>query len=318
MITNPSAMELPPPSTLSEAEITGVASGLVGADPSHEPLYGGSNPDVFRIAGSLGRGVLKFYAVGSQQAEFEAYSMERARSAGLPVPSVNGMDVVETADGKRPWLAMEHAVGRSVESLDLATHEEAAILRSIGRLIADLHSPSQPTPDGYYRQTGLIDGSPTWSFKTWDDYLHFTGERLSGDAKFLYEAGLSVTEVDKVLDNIPGYSAMGSLQTVLTYADWQMVHVYVDEDLRVSSIIDWGSAQSNSPEREYAKSLCSNDEPMIDAYATASGIPRAELDERILRMRISHIPGLVISNMKRGRVEVAHDRVNDFRRLFVS
>lgn len=318
MATYSSVTELRPRPTVNEAEVIGVASGLFGAHPAYEPLSGGSNPDVFSVVGDLGHGVLKFYPAGSQQAELEAGNMARARNAGLPVPPVLGVDVVETVDGRRPWLAMKHAVGRPMGRLHLRAPEEALVLEGVGRLIADLHSSNQPDLVGFYRQDQTAGNNPTWRFRTWSDYVSYTGKRLSDDAEHLFVAGLTPTEIDSVLKNADEFRKMPPPRAVLTHADLRREHIYVGRDLNVATIIDWEAAQANGWERDFAKPLCANDEPMITAYATASGYLRAETDERIWYTRLTHMAGLIISNVKQKRVKAAHDRVGDVKQLLAS
>jgi len=301
--------------TIHAAEVKEVASEEFGEKLHVEPLTGGSNPDVFNVRGSLGRGVLKFFPEASKQADYEVASMERSRDAGLPVPAVLGHGALETQTGYRPWFAMEHASGRPMTEAGLSMSEETVILRSLGRLLAKLHSPEQPTPDGFWRQTGVKEGRPTWQFSTWYDYLGHIGETLEDNADYLLKAGLTPNEVEKILANVAEYRLEPPHRAVFSHADLRKNHVYVDDTHQITSIIDWGSGQANTPEREFSKPFTTDDEPMVEAYATAAGWSKEELTARIRRMQTAHLPGLVIFNVKKGRMEDAHDRAQEVKQL---
>lgn len=309
------SIELAEKPTLHNEEVTRAATDMFGDGSQWEPLSGGSNPDVFAIDGKLGRGVMKFFPKDSRQAEYEVASMERAQEAGVPVPKVLGRGVLETVAGQRPWFAMEHIDGRPMSEVKLTAGEETTVADAVGRYLGRLHAPSQPTPDGFWRQVGIDGNRPVWHFKSWYDYLGHIGETLESNTDHLQTAGLTSNEIDAILSNVAEYRTMPPDRPIFSHADLRKAHVYLNSNNDVTSIIDWGSGQANGPEREFSKPFGDNDEPMIAAYASASGQPKDELKERIRRMQTAHLPGLAVFNVKKGRMSDAYDRVHEVRRL---
>ncbi|GEM_PF-5919032 len=302
--------------SLSSQEVTLAGTEIFGPVETVVPLSGGSNPDIFSIQGTFGRGVLKFFPTGSRLAEFEAVSMRRASDAGLPVPAVLAEATVETEVGHRPWIAMEYAAGRPADVVARSRTDQEIALRSIGRLVADLHSLSLPNPTGYWRQidTDAV-GEPVWRFASWQEYLTNMEETLHDKAAILSKAGLTNQEINAVMQNVSEYKQQAPDTTVFCHADLRLDHVHVDDDNKIVSVIDWGSAQANSPEREFSKPLTTDDAPMIDAYAEASGASKHEIYERVRRMQLAHLPALIIFNVVKHRPHAMHARVTDLRHL---
>lgn len=304
--------------TLDAFDVARVTDELFGDMVECQPLSGGSNPDVFSVESYSERGVIKFFPEGSQQAGFEVAGMERARQAELPLPRVLGQGVLATEVGDRPWLAMEHASGRPMSEFNLSLSEKQRILHSLGSTVARLHTQETAGLDGFWRQTGSDNGRATWRFNTWHDYLGHMQETLENDAPYLSVAGLSTAEIDAVLASTAEYRHMPPSRSGYCHADLRQEHVYLDSSKNITSIIDWGSGQANAPEREFSKPLTGHDEPMIAGYARVAGISRTELDERVRRMQIAHLPALVIFNVKKNRPEDARARITELRRVLNS
>lgn len=315
MSTYSPSINLPPQPTLSGPEIAVVTSELFGRSISSEPLAGGSNPDIYRVDGTDGRGVVKFYPAGSGQAEFELYGMERAIDAGVPIPSPLRTGVLDVAGVERPWLAMDLASGRPMSERPLNFSEEEIVAGSVGRLLADFHSPSQPTPDGFWRQTGMQDGKPTWTYPTWSAYLANMHETLTNETGQLIAAGLSKGEIDAILRSTAEFQEMPPSRPILSYADLRREHVFTDDDLNVTSIIDWGSVQVAGREREFSKPFSNADEALVSAYVAASGCSREELDRRIRYLRIAHLPALAVFCIRHGWTQLAQTRVREVKQL---
>lgn len=302
--------------SLLEHEVALVGAEVFGQIETVQPLAGGSNPDVFGIQGALGRGVLKFFPAGSRLGEFEAASMRRASDAGLPVPAVLAEGTVETEVDHRPWIAMEYAAGKSMHEVARTRAEKMIALRSIGRMVAELHGKSQPVSPGFWRQVDTdAAGQPVWRFTDWHDYISQMEETLHAKVDVLSTAGLTAQEIDAVMQNISEYKHEEPDTTVFCHADLRLDHVNVDADNKIVSVIDWGSAQANGPEREFSKPLTLDDRPMIDGYAEAAGVPRHEIYERVRRMQMAHLPALVIFNIVKNRPHALHSRLADLRNL---
>ena len=302
--------------SLSRHDVAQVGSDVFGAVGAVKPLTGGSNPDIFSVQGDAGNGVLKFFPEGSRLAEFEAASMRRASDAGIPAPEIFGEGVLETEAGDRPWVAMEHAAGKPLSELVQSDSDRESTLRSIGRLIAELHMNSRPAPEGFWRQTDTDDdGKPVWRFSGWHEYLTNMEETLQDKAGTLSASGLTNAEIGIIMKNISEYKSMSPETSVFCHADLRLEHVGIDQDNKIVSVIDWGSAQANSPEREFSKPLTVDDSPMIDSYAESFGTPKKELHERVRRMQLAHLPALVIFNVEKNRPEDTLDRVTEVRSL---
>lgn len=164
--------------------------------------------------------------------EGELWAMEQARGGGVPVPSVL---LTETVEDDRPAMVLAAAPGRPLDTVlgSLSPSRRHAAMVSIGRTLALLKSVSVP---GIWRPDS--DG-------VWPDAdgvrTGFVGERLT-EAPQLRAAGFSESEIERAfaLLHASGSADGWREAPVLSHGDAMVEHVFVDENLRVTCLIDWG------------------------------------------------------------------------------
>jgi Ser/Thr protein kinase RdoA (MazF antagonist) len=217
-------------------------------------VVGGYDNEVYRVELADGRSVYpRIRRLGEAGGHGEAWAMSQARQAGVPVPEVLSLTVVATDEGVREAMVVAQAPGRDLESIlpSLRPPERFGVMRALGGVLARLHQVS--TPGGWRHND---DGS-------WPDPVQVRCwflEGRAGDREDLVAAGLDGDEVDHInalLDRFwepvdpPG-------RPVLCHGDITPDHVFVDADLRISSLIDWGMWQGGSPAGDLATAAIRN------------------------------------------------------------
>ncbi|GAA2760133.1 phosphotransferase family protein [Actinopolymorpha rutila] len=211
----------------------------------------------------------------------EAWAMEQARGAGVPVPEVLLIDTVrgEASDAdeadERHAMVLAEAPGRQLGTVlaSLSTARRRAAMVNVGRVLARLHSVRTP---GVWRPGD--DG-------TWPDPADlrrgFVADRTA-ERPQLSAAGLTPEEVDNAIALLGASSATPPPDNfVLCHGDVSPEHVFVDAELRVCGLIDWGMWHGGSPIGELAYVAMVHEE--TDLTAVVEGHTGGSLDEPAFR-----------------------------------
>ena len=195
----------------------------------------GDENEVYRVRLSAGPTIFaRIRRPGEGTFESEIWAMDQARSAGVPVPHVLAATDIETDVGPRSMMLIAESPGRQLSALlpELSVQERDRTLRNIGRVLTVLHTVttlgvSRPDADGHWPDAHQARDA-------------FLAER-TGQRTHLVSAGLTTSEVDAVMEQI-GQSpdTPATTDPVLCHGDLHAGHVFVDDDLEVCGVIDWG------------------------------------------------------------------------------
>ena len=208
-----------------------------------ERVVNGYDNEVYRVGLAGAETVyLRIRRFGEGDFDGEVWAMVRARQAGVPVPEVVSVDRMLTDDGERSVMIVRTAAGRALETMSSPDDRRAALV-DLGRTLRQLHAI--PTP-GMWRP----DGNGRWLSV---DALRagFVRDR-QGEREHLVRAGLGGAEIEqtyRVLEEFPGRLPV---VPVLCHGDLNRGHIFVDDDRRVSCLIDWGMWHGGSVEGEFA------------------------------------------------------------------
>ena len=201
-----------------------------------ERLTLGDENEVYRVV--LAASELPVYVrirrPGTGTFDAEVWAMAEARSAGVAVPDVLALTEFATADGARSAMLVAGAEGRPLaEVLPALTPEQRHVaLTNLGRTLATLHTrrtPGVARPDrhGNWLEPGAVLDA-------------FVAERR-GQLADLLTAGLTEAETARIAETIGASPDIPSpADPVLCHGDLHPGHVFVDDRLEVSGVIDWG------------------------------------------------------------------------------
>lgn len=211
----------------------------------------------------------------------EVWAMDLARSAGVPIPQVLAVHEIATEAGPRSGMLITESAGRQLSELLplLSEQQRNQALINVGRALAALHTvvtPGVNRPDA--------DG-------TWPDAAEarraFIDERTN-QRSHLFTAGLTSDEVNSVIEHI-GQSpdTPATTDPVLCHGDLHAGHVFVDTDLKVSGVIDWGMWHGGSKIGELG-AICMQYQPSdVDAILTGYGSDRADDPALVRRLALA-------------------------------
>lgn len=222
--------------------------------------------------------------------ESEIWAMDRARSAGVPVPHLLAVSEIVTEVGPRSIMLIASSAGRQLSAVlpALTAKQREGALTNVGRALTVLHSVTTPG-------VGRPDADGNWP-DAHEARRAFIVER-TGQRDHLATAGLTAAEVEAVMEQI-GQSpdTPATTDPVLCHGDLHADHVFVDDDLEVCGIIDWGLWHGGSTIGELA-AISMSYEPS-DADTIVAGYNVIGEDQPALRRRLA----LAVINQALGHI----------------
>jgi aminoglycoside phosphotransferase (APT) family kinase protein len=208
---------------------------------------------------------VSFPGTATSLVRHEAWAMGQARAAGVPVPEVLDLRSIETGDGARTAMVMRAADGRQLGQLlpDLSPVQRRAAMVDIGRTLGILNAVATP---GAWEP----EGEGRWADAEAHRRRYLANVR--SDTQHLPAAGLDAAEVERVVALLASGPVDPSL--VLCHGDVSPEHVFVDDELRVVGLIDFGQWYAGSPASELAGVAMRTTE--ADIEAVVAGHPQGE------------------------------------------
>lgn len=181
--------------------------------------------------------------VAATKTRDEAWAMGQALAAGVPVPEVLSVESIETPDGERTAMVLREAPGRQLRYVlpTLSSERRKLVLTDLGRTLRILHEVAMPG-------TGRPDDHGRWMQPEPDRRRYQAA--VTEDTQHLTAAGLSAAEVDRVVEFVHSDVVPIEDPPVLCHGDLSNEHVFVDSELRVVGLIDWGMWNASSAEAD--------------------------------------------------------------------
>lgn len=208
----------------------------------------------------------------------EAWAMGRAREKGVPAPAVLANETIHTHDGERTAMVIAEAPGHQLHEVlpSLCPEDRATVMNGVGRLLGVLHSISMPG-------AGVPDEQGVWT----DPETHHRSyvANCLVECEHLTSAGLTPNEVDRVVDVLKSAPAAPA-GPVLCHGDVSPHHVFIDRELQVVGLIDWGMWHAGSAVSELAGLALTS--TTTDFHAIQAGHGNARPDSAAHRLMSWH------------------------------
>lgn len=259
--------------------------GLVTGPLSTEVIPGGKSNITYRVSDGVGRWVVRRPPLGHVLAT--AHDMVREHRVisalsptSVPVPATLALCADPTVIGA-PFFVMELMPGtpyRQAHELEALGPERArAISTRMVEALADLHAVS---PD----EVGLSDFGRPEGFlarqvQRWKKQLDASKSRTLPGADELFEL---------LASRVPPDGAPG-----IVHGDYRLDNLLVDEDDRVTAVLDWEMATIGDPFTDVALMLAYHRMARLEAGAVIASASNAEgfLDEQAILDLYSQVSG---------------------------
>jgi aminoglycoside phosphotransferase (APT) family kinase protein len=291
--------------------IRAVVRSVAGAEPTAlRRIVRGHDNEVYAVEAPPGYPlVVRIHRAGEISLAEEAWALAQARAAGVPVPEVRSVGRIGDADGKPLEIMVQTRVpGRSLADVRsrLSPGQWSDALANIGRVLTRLHA---------VRVGGFWHREPDgrWMFPTWAAVMASTLHNRTAEAPWLGQGGLTNAECAAVFAAIDRYGREFDCPSpVLCHGDLLPEHVFVDDRLNVTGVIDFGLFEGNHPVHDLA--VMSMSLGGADVRAVIGGFslwdePRAAVERRLAFHLVTLLAGYLAHHARiAGHPEVPHYR----------
>ncbi|GIX08253.1 MAG: hypothetical protein KatS3mg115_2656 [Candidatus Poribacteria bacterium] len=230
-----------------------------------------------------GRYVLKIRRRGEVTYQEEAWAIERCRTAGVPVPEVLLVDQVPLEEGLHEVMVQRRLDGRPFAQLEgrLSYSQVERFYVAAGEVLGRIHSVSV---GGFYRRSPVGE----WDFPSWEALAQSMVESRSQEREELLQVGITEEEFALLIGALETYRDRFDCPTpVLCHGDFLPEHLFVDEELRIVGVVDFGMYEGNHPVHDFAYiEFCSAASP-LELLKRGYG-NRALFDERFEQRLLLH------------------------------
>lgn len=240
-------------------------------------LIAGDENEVYRVRLASERVVyvrISRPGMPEHKARWEAWAIEKARSGGVPVPEVLAVETIGPDEDLRPAMVMEEVPGSKLAEVlpVLSSAQRREVMRDLGRVLAKVHSVRTPG-------LGTPDREGVWPDP--DKYRRAYINKRLAERGHLEAAGVRADEIDQAIALLGARQGASPWEEpVLCHGDIYSEHVFIDAQLRVCGVIDWGMWRGAPAVDDlgYVKMR-----PDLDFDAIISGYGTSPLDDRGFR-----------------------------------
>lgn len=238
--------------------------------------------------------------VSSAASTGEAWAIEQARAARVPVPEILLLDTIDTDGARFPVMVQRTVPGRPLGELidGLSERQRHDVLIELGELIARINGVH-------------VDEGRNWLTTTAAGLAELQTKR----DQIVLASSVSAPEFDRVLDLLQGYvDRFRCKQWVLCHGDLSLKHIFVTGDngvggaVQVSGIIDFGDWQPGAPVHDLAvlrvRSRRLELAPLLVGYGTAA-------DESFCRQLDLHTLLIALDSLAFGIAETDLNTIED-------
>jgi aminoglycoside phosphotransferase (APT) family kinase protein len=248
------------------------------AATAQEKLAHGYDNEVYIARTRAGDFVIRIHHHDGAGFAEEAWAIEQCRAAGVPAPEVCLVETLTLDDRPHEVMVQRRVPGRALS--EIAPNLQRAVLEQIWRQAgATLGAIHGIKVGGFYK---LRPGG-RWDFPDWESMAQ-AGDRGS-ERPLLLRAGFSEQDVDLMLSILKVEEQdFPTRQPVLCHGDFLPKHLFVDDQLRLTGVIDFGDFQGGTPLVDFANLSMSC--PDVDLAWLRRGYPNQALFDETFARRL--------------------------------
>lgn len=219
----------------------------------------------------------------------EQWAIERSRAAGVPVPEICYVGQLTVGDQHKPVMVQRRVPGRPLSEVyaTLSAEERAHVFRQVGALLSKLHSIPA---GGFYK----LNPDGGWDFPDWESIDQANRRDRTAERPQLSAAGLREAEIDAIFAITLADNPPVDRQPVLCHGDVERDHLFVNAELTLTGLIDFGEFQGGLPIVDFAcLSLdCSPEElAWVQEGYTNKAFLADHFAQRLYQIRLNFLSG---------------------------
>ena len=227
--------------------------------------------------------VVKIRWFGSVTYKEEAWVLKQCKKANVPVPKILLLDEVELKDGKHETMVQEKIKGSPLAQIkkSLTNSQLEKVLIKAGKVLSRIH---RIKVEGFYRRNKKGE----WRYSTWQQFANSMVRARSQEKPYLLQAGITKKEFALLIKALEEYrNNFDCKQPVLCHGDFLPEHIFVDDKLNITGIIDFGMYEGNHPVHDFA--FISFQAPSLNLEEIKKGYSNKVIfDEKFKRRLLLH------------------------------
>lgn len=275
-----------------------------GQEPEvREQLMHGYDSEVYRVTTQQQECfIVRIHHHGGVDYAQEAWAIEQARAAGVPVPEIILLEQISSGEQQYDAMVQRCVPGKALSEREpqLTGSQRIRVWGAAGELLGRLHSIPV---GGFYRRNSNGD----WDFPDWEALMHSHIAGRTAEVPLLLEHGFSEADTAFLLDVMERYRReFPCTRPVLCHGDFLPGHIFVDDDLHITGLIDFGEFHGGPPIGDI--SLLSTERPDLNLRWLQAGYGDPEVfDQRFEERLLLHNVGLQIGYL----AHYLRERVDD-------
>ncbi len=249
----------------------------------------GYDHEVYQVFTTDDRLFVRIRRHGQASAADEVWAIDSARAAGVPVPTVLLCER-RLLDGAAREVMIQRAVpGRPLAEL-IDNLDDTSLERCIvhaGAALARLHTVAV---EGFYKRHSSV-----WDFSTFEAIAVSNLDARAAERQALLNLGFTDAEFDRLLETLAAIERRLPWRIpILLHGDLTLEHLFFDNDLTLTGVIDFGDFQGGSPIVDLAALL---QLPRVRLDWLRSGYGPSEAWEGFAERRLAHQIGFTIGSL---------------------
>lgn len=224
--------------------------------------------------------------------ESEAWAMQQCTEKGIPVPAVLAVGNIAVESGLTEYMVIGKVTGQPFGEIKekLTAEQVSAVWVKVGEILRQLHTI---TVSGFYKW----HPQSQWDFSTWEKFQNSNIADRSQESPWLLQAGFTEQDIQKMIHFLEMYRDEFTCdQPVLCHGDLLQEHVFVDDQLNLTGIIDFGMMQGNHPIHDFSRLYMDSRFRYLEELKKGYGASDL-FDDSFEQRLLLHTLGLQIGNL---------------------
>jgi len=268
-----------------------------------ERIVGGYENEVYKVATRHANFAVRIRRLGNVGFQHEAWAIDSCHRAGVPVPEVLLVDTIQSGEKPLEAMVQNWIAGRPLDDVlgEIAQRDLDRILHQIGELLAGIHSIP-------VEGVGRRHAEDHWDFSTWDQMTASQAQNRDSKKEYILQADFSEQDFEAMLQLLrQNDEEFPCSHPVLCHGDFDPQHIFVNENLNVSGVIDFGQIQGGPPILDFMFFSLARPEmdltPILSRYPDPENQVEDRFERRLNMCRLGFLMGCVAHITKTGDVD---------------
>ncbi|OGH11207.1 hypothetical protein A3F59_06375 [Candidatus Roizmanbacteria bacterium RIFCSPHIGHO2_12_FULL_38_13] len=217
---------------------------------SRKKIVKGYDNEVYEIETKEGNtSIIRIKHFGESSMKQEEWVINQYKNAGVPVPEVYKVGTFQVNDKEYEYMIQKKVVGQPLGEIkkQLTPEQLDEIYESAGKALRKLHSVKV---DGFYKR----HESGIWDFTEWYKLANSDVVDRGKESSFLIQSGFTEEELKQMIKYLEIYrDEFTCKQPVLCHGDYLEEHIFIDNNLNIIAIIDFGMYRGDHPIHDFAR-----------------------------------------------------------------